>query len=111
MPRQHISPALRFLIAERVHRCCEYCLLHEDDSPDTNQVDHVIPVKHGGQTASENLAYACAACNRFKGTDFAARDRISEETVLLFNPRIQTWREHFTLGGARIVALTATGRL
>ena len=111
MPRQHISQALRRLVAERARRCCEYCLLHEDDRPDTHHVDHVIPIKHGGQTVSENLACACAECNRFKGTDFATLDRVSGEIVSLFNPRTQQWREHFTLEGAQITALTVTGRV
>jgi len=30
--------------------------------------------------------------------------------VPLFNPRRETWAEHFTLQGAAIVGLTATGR-
>lgn len=111
MPRQYISQALRRLVVERARECCEYCLLHEDDSPDPHQVDHILPIKHGGQTVSENLAYACTECNWFKGTDFAAIDQISGEIVSLFNPRTQQWREHFALEGARIAALSATGRV
>lgn len=30
--------------------------------------------------------------------------------VALFHPREQTWAEHFTLHGARIVGLTVVGR-
>lgn len=110
MPRQQISQALRRLVAERAQGRCEYCLLHQDDSLDTHQIDHVIPIKHGGQTVSENLAYACAECNHFKGTDFATVDQASGEIVSLFNPRTQQWREHFALEGARIAPLTAMGR-
>ena len=111
MPRQHISPLLRRLVVERAHGCCEYCLLNQDDSPDTHHIDHVVAVKHGGQTVSENLAYACAECNRYKGTDFATIDLATGAIVSLFNPRTQQWHEHFALNGARIVGLTAAGRV
>jgi 5-methylcytosine-specific restriction endonuclease McrA len=36
-----------------------------------HQPDHIIAVKHGGQTTLENLAYACYACNHQKGSDIA----------------------------------------
>ena len=111
MPRPRIPPSLRYLVAERAHACCEYCLLHEDDRPDTHHVDHVIPIKHGGQTVIGNLAYACAECNRFKRTDFAAIDQMTGATVPLFNPRIHRWSEHFDLNGARIAGVTVTGRV
>ena len=111
MPRPRIPPSLRYLVAERAQACCEYCLLHEDERPDTHHVDHVIPITHGGQTVSENLAYACAECNRFKGTDFAAIDQMTGATVPLFNPRIHRWSEHFDLNGARIAGVTVTGRV
>ena len=32
------------------------------------------------------------------------------QTAPLFNPREQTWREHFAYFGAQIVGLTPTGR-
>ena len=111
MPRQHISPSLRRLVVERAHRCCEYCLLNQDDSPDAHHIDHIVAVKHGGQTVSENLAYACAECNRFKGTDFATIDPMTGAIVSLFNTRTQQWHEHFTLNGPRITGLTLIGQM
>ena len=111
MPRQHISPSLRLLVVERAHEYCEYCLLHQDDSPDTHHIDHVIAVKHGGQTVSENLAYACAECNLYKGTDFATIDPATGAIVPLFNPRTQAWHEHFEFNGAWITGLTVMGRV
>src|SRR5437660_6010285 len=54
---------------------------------------------------------ACAECNRFKGTDFAAIDQMTGATVPLFNPRIHRWSEHFDLNGARIAGVTVMGRV
>jgi hypothetical protein len=108
MPRPYIPNLLRRLVRERARSLCEYCLLHEDDTPDAHQFDHILAVRHNGQTTSENLAYACAMCNHFKGTDFGTIDPASGLVVWFFNPRTQEWRDHFVLMGARIVGLTPT---
>jgi hypothetical protein len=76
-----------------------------------HELDHLIALKHGGQTTSENLALACTDCNRFKGSDIASIDAVSGELVNLFNPRTQRWFEHFRLNGAHIVPLTPIGRV
>ena len=111
MPRRNIPTRLRRTVIARAHGRCEYCLLHQDDSPDTHQIDHIIAVKHGGRTVSINLALACAACNRHKGSDFASIDPATGVMVPLFNPRTQQWRDHFALQGSRIVGLTLTGQV
>jgi hypothetical protein len=85
--------------------------LHQDDTPFTHQIDHFIPLKHGGQTVHENLVLACLDCNRYKGSDIAALDPASGEITPLFNPRGQVWTEHFMLQGARIVGQTPVGRV
>lgn len=64
----------------------------------------------GGTTDADNLAYACAQCNRFKGSDVAAPDPETGEIIALSNPRIMAWADHFRLEGPRVVPLTATGR-
>jgi hypothetical protein len=53
-------------------RCCEYYLIHESDAAFAHEVDHIISRKHGGQDSEDNLAYACFACNRFKGSDLGS---------------------------------------
>ncbi|HKX33078.1 MAG TPA: HNH endonuclease signature motif containing protein [Blastocatellia bacterium] len=58
MPRPYILTVLRRSVIERAGSRCEYCLIHHDDTPDTHQIDHIIAIKHGGQTVSENLADA-----------------------------------------------------
>ncbi|MBL7064007.1 MAG: HNH endonuclease, partial [Anaerolineae bacterium] len=105
-----IPAALRRFVTERAGGRCEYCLVHQDVSPFTHEVDHLVARKHGGPTVSENLALACLLCNRRKGSDLTSIDLVSGEIVTLFNPRVQSWSDHFSLEGARIVGLTPAGR-
>jgi hypothetical protein len=101
---------LRTLAIARAQASCEYCLIHADYAVLVHEIDHVVAAKHGGVTAAENLAYACAQCNRFKGSDIATFDPHTGQVVPLFNPRTQSRSEHFRLDGAVIVALSPTGR-
>jgi 5-methylcytosine-specific restriction endonuclease McrA len=109
MNRPHIPNALRQAVVERANGRCEYCLIHEDDRPEAHQVDHVIALKHGGQTIIQNLALACAICNNNKGSDLATIDLTTEELIPLFNPRKQNWSDHFGFSGAQIVGITVIG--
>lgn len=111
MPRRHIPNALRQSVIERANGRCEYCLIHEDDRPESHQVDHVIALKHGGQTIIDNLALACAVCNSNKGSDLATVDQTTEDLIPLFNPRKQHWRDHFSFSGAQIVGVTTIGEV
>jgi len=110
MPRTPIPAAIRQLVIQRAHECCEYCRLHQDDADSTHQMDHLIAIKHGGLTVGENLALACQLCNRYKGPDLAAIDPVGGMIVPIFNPRTQNWSEYFTLAGATIIGLTPAGR-
>jgi HNH endonuclease len=98
-------------VRERAGERCEYCLLAESQAFFPHEPDHLIALKHGGETTFENLALACSDCNRFKGSDIASIDAITGELVRLFNPRTQRWFEHFRVHGARIVPLTPVGRV
>jgi CRISPR/Cas system Type II protein with McrA/HNH and RuvC-like nuclease domain len=110
MASAYIPADLRRLVTERAAQKCEYCLIHQDDTPFTHQVDHIIPQKHGGETAADNLALACIDCNRYKGADLTAFDPASGEISLLFNPRTQKWEEHFALEGILLIGRTAVVR-
>jgi hypothetical protein len=93
----YVSADLRRQVALRAGRLCEYCLIHEDDTYLGCQVDHVISEKHGGPTELDNLAYACALCNRAKGSDIGSIALSTGELTRLFNPRTDRWAEHFVL--------------
>ena len=106
-----ISAALRREVRERAGERCEYCLLAESQAFFPHEPDHLIALKHGGETTSANLALACFDCNRFKGSDIASLDPITGKLVALFNPRTQRWTDHFELRGGVIVPLTEVGRV
>ena len=61
-----IEPALRELVRSRAAGVCEYCRISERFTLAEHEIDHVIAVKHGGQTVVENFALRCAVRNRFK---------------------------------------------
>ena len=111
MKRARILASLRREVRERAGERCEYCLLAESQAFYPHEPDHLIALKHAGETTFENLALACSNCNRFKGSDIASIDAVTGELVRLFNPRTQRWFEHFRLNGARIVPLTPVGRV
>ena len=107
----YIPETLRQQVIDRAQGRCEYCLIHQQDSLYAHEIDHVIPEKHRGSTSLENLCLACLDCNRHKGSDFASFDPRTNEVALLFNPREQRWSDHFRLEEAKIVPITAEGRV
>ncbi|HEY9827225.1 MAG TPA: HNH endonuclease signature motif containing protein [Stenomitos sp.] len=106
----YISVALRQLVIQRASGSCEYCRIHQTFSIYSHEVDHVIALKHGGQSTPENLVLACLPCNRHKGSDLTSLDPLTGEITPLFNPRTQVWSEHFQLNSEFIEGLTAIGR-
>jgi HNH endonuclease len=107
----YVSAALRRLVATRADFLCEYCLVHEDDTVFGCEVDHIISEKHGGATEAGNLAYACAFCNRAKGSDIGSVVPGTGRFVRFFNPRTDRWAEHFLLDGMTIVPLSDLGEV
>jgi hypothetical protein len=105
-----INADTRQLVAERANLLCEYCLIGEIDSFYGCQVDHVISRKHGGSSDAFNLAFACALCNRAKGSDIGSV-ATGGEFVRFFNPRIELWSEHFWLDQAMIKPKTPIGEV
>jgi hypothetical protein len=93
----YVSAELRRLVAERAGSACEYCLIHQRDTYFGCHVDHIIAEKHGGLTELDNLALACAVCNRAKGTDIASLIPGTDRLVRLFNPRVDRWDDHFRI--------------
>src|SRR5947208_2328648 len=106
-----VSAALRAEVRSRARLRCEYCLALESLTLVGHEVDHIIALKHGGDTVAENLALFCMLCNKHKGTDLASIDRETGDMQRLFHPRRDQWRAHFELRGGEIVARTAAGRV
>lgn len=105
----NLGRKIREEVARRARFRCEYCRIHDLDAGFPHQADHVVSVKHGGQSGLDNLAYACAICNRRKGSDIASIDPITGELVGLFNPRQQRWSDHFRLDAEWIIPVTRIG--
>ncbi|HEX7240636.1 MAG TPA: HNH endonuclease [Longimicrobiaceae bacterium] len=97
MSSSYVSADLRRLVVERAESLCEYCLIHEDDTFFGCEVDHVISEKHGGPTEPGNLAFACFACNRRKGSDVGSVIPGSGIFIRFFHPRTDSWANHFAL--------------
>lgn len=105
-----ISAELRQTVANRAKQLCEYCLIAEADTFYGCEVDHIISLKHGGSSYPDNLAYACAPCNRAKGSDVASISA-SGEFTRFYNPRTDRWAEHFRLEQETISPQTEIGEV
>jgi len=73
-----ISAQIRAQVRQRAQNACEYCHLHQDDSPlAALHVEHIIPKIHGGSDDVENLALACtiAMFTRNKSHRDRSRDK------------------------------------
>jgi hypothetical protein len=90
---------------------CEYCLISEDDAFFGCEVDHIISEKHHGPTNANNLAYACAACNRAKGSDIGSIVWSTGHFTRFFNPRTDRWSDHFALDDVVIAPRTDIGEV
>jgi hypothetical protein len=89
---------------------CEYCHFPQRFAGLNFQIDHVIPEKHGGVTVADNLALSCYYCNSYKGPNLSGIDRLTQEIVVLFNPRHDIWSDHFEWEGPVLTGRTPCGR-
>lgn len=106
-----IDAATKRLVRQRASQRCEYCGLHQNNSPlAALQIEHINPKKHGGADDDHNLALACIDCNLAKSSNIAGRDPVTSQLTLLFHPRQDRWDEHFEMDGIHIIGLTAIGR-
>ena len=75
-------------------------------------VEHIVPLAAGGESVEGNLWLACPLCNGYKGANTHGVDPETGERVPLYDPRRQSWSQHFGWSETSllIVGLTATGR-
>lgn len=106
-----VSETVRQQVIERARGRCEYC-----QTPITvvieMEIDHIVPRAVGGSDTLDNLCVACISCNGYKLAFQEGIDPTTGEPAALFNPRRQTWADHFTWDDEeiRVVGLTPTGR-
>ena len=99
-------------VADRAGHRCEYCGAPEAVFNFPFEVEHVVPVSHGGPTEPGNLALACRSCNLRKAASVGGIDPDGGTQVRLFNPRHDRWADNFRFDTDRgeIVGLSPMGR-
>ena len=112
MSRSRIPVAVEQSVRQAAQNRCGYCLSPQRLVMARMEIDHIVPISKGGSDEESNLWLACPLCNRHKGNRTTAIDPETGNSVLLFNPRIQNWFDHFTWSrdGLRIIGLTPIGR-
>ena len=106
-----MTEAARAFVRQRAANRCEYCRLHQDDSPlAALHLEHIRPRKHGGSDDESNLGLACIDCNLHKGPNLTGIDPLTGAVTELFHPRQQRWEDHFAFEGIYITGTTAVGR-
>jgi hypothetical protein len=103
---------LRLIIRQRDRYQCAYCLTTEQNCGLRMHIDHILPEVLDGQTTVENLCLACFSCNTHKGAKQVGVDVLTGDAVMLFNPVVQRWSEHFRWDESKtfIVGQTPCGR-
>ncbi len=97
------EPTRAFVRQRAAHRC-EYCHLHQDDSPlAALHIEHIRPRKHGGSDDESNLCLACIDCNLHKGSNLTGIDSLSGVVTELLHPRRQRWEDHFAIDRIYII--------
>lgn len=95
MSKSYIPKALKSLVYKRAKGYCEYCLLPNNFSPTAFEIDHIYPESLDGETIAKNLALACGECNNKKHNKTHYSSPTTKEQVRLYNPRIDSWDNHF----------------
>jgi hypothetical protein len=105
-----VPEAIRRAVRQRAQERCDYCLIPEAELLFRHEADHILAAQHGGAPVLENLALACADCNRYKGPNLSSTDSETGAIVPLFHLRRDRWDEHFVVQGSHIMGRTPTGR-
>jgi len=109
---ERLSAELRRRVRAHFASCCAYCRTAEDLTVAIFEFEHIVPRSAGGESAFDNICFACPSCNRYKASRTTAVDPATQETVSLFHPQRDTWPDHFGWNdnATEIVALTPRGR-
>jgi hypothetical protein len=99
-------------VSRRATHRCEYCRAPEAIFNFPFEVEHVVPISHDGVEEQSNLALACRSCNIHKANHLTAFDEITQKEARLFNPRVDSWEDHFGVDeeSGAILGQTEIGR-
>ena len=70
-------------VRERYDYRCGYCGVGEADVGGILTIDHFRPRSRGGSNDGDNLVYACARCNAYKGDFYPSEEDLAEGRRLL----------------------------
>ena len=90
-----ISSEIRERVRADAQNRCGYCLSQQRYVLGVLEIDHIVPKAAGGSDDEENLWLACRLCNSHKGAQIEAKDPVTRRATKLFNPRLQSWSQHF----------------
>lgn len=112
MAADRVTAEQRRLVIARAKFCCEYCVSQVAFSAQSFSVEHTIPRYKMGKTILENLAFACQGCNGSKHIKTEGVDPVTQKREALFNPRTQSWSDHFAWNDdyTLMLGLTPIGR-
>ena len=112
MTSAHIPDDRRDRVRQAAGQRCGYCLSPQHLVLGQLEIDHLQPTACGGTDEEDNLWLACRLCNNAKSAQTECLDPITGQLVPLFNPRRQSWSEHFVWSddGTRILGKTPIGR-
>ena len=112
------SSSRREFVRQRANQRCEYCQIPEEEfhAATAFHEEHIKPrvlfsADDPEVDSLSNLAWACPRCNLSKHDKSEAVDPKNNESTPMFNPREDTWSEHFKAHkSGNIVGLTIKGR-
>ncbi|MCB0123651.1 MAG: HNH endonuclease [Caldilineaceae bacterium] len=87
MSRTRPTAEQRRIVKARAKGRCEYCQCQDDFATESCSIEHITPVAADGETALDNMAFACQGCNSHKYTKTSAPDPVDDQFVPLFHPR------------------------
>lgn len=107
-----ISKELDEKIRAQAKNQCGYCLVPQKLVSYNLEIEHLHPKAKGGSDEEKNLWLACRQCNLSKGIRTDGFDAVTFRRVKIFNPRMQSWSEHFALSEDKteIIGKTPCGR-
>lgn len=112
MARVHIPVDVERRVRLAAGNRCGFCQSPQYLVMGRLEIEHLIPLAHGGTSDESNLWLACSICNGHKGEKIAAIDPETKQVVRFFNPRLDEWQTHFGWSddGLRIIGKTPIGR-
>jgi 5-methylcytosine-specific restriction endonuclease McrA len=112
MTGRRITDEIRARVRAAAGERCGYCLSPQYLILGQLEIEHIIPRARGGSDDEDNLWLACRLCNNAKGVQTECLDPDTGQRVRLFDPRRQSWTDHFSWSadGTRVLGQTPCGR-